>query len=194
MSNPRRDVILIPEGYGSREAASFLAQLDELTAWMIKDLESVEPGELSWQPAPGQNTIGMLLAHIAIVEVFWTQVGVRGDNAHDTRPVIGLAMDDDGMPMPAGAAPPTGLDGKGLPYYLELMARARAYAKSAAMPLGDSDLDAMRSRTRRDGERQEYNVRWVLYHMLEHLAGHYGQILLLRHQYRDLKAQVGAKS
>jgi hypothetical protein len=27
-------------------------------------------------------------------------------------------------------------------------------------------------------------LRWTLYHMLEHLAGHYGQILLLRHQYR----------
>jgi hypothetical protein len=28
-------------------------------------------------------------------------------------------------------------------------------------------------------------MRWVLYHMLEHFSGHYGQILLLRHQYRD---------
>jgi hypothetical protein len=27
--------------------------------------------------------------------------------------------------------------------------------------------------------------RWILYHLLEHQAGHYGQILLLRHQYRD---------
>ncbi len=31
-------------------------------------------------------------------------------------------------------------------------------------------------------------MRWVLYHMLEHFSGHYGQILLLRHLYRDAMA------
>jgi len=41
-------------------------------------------------------------------------------------------------------------------------------------------------RTRkRDGMRHAQSVRWILYHVLEHQAGHYGQILLLRHQYRD---------
>jgi hypothetical protein len=31
--------------------------------------------------------------------------------------------------------------------------------------------------------------RWILYHLLEHQAGHYGQILLLRHWYRDRKSK-----
>jgi len=34
--------------------------------------------------------------------------------------------------------------------------------------------------------------RWTLYHLLEHEAGHYGQILLLRHQARV--AAGGAKA
>jgi hypothetical protein len=37
----------------------------------------------------------------------------------------------------------------------------------------------------RDGRRMRFNTRWILHHLLEHFAGHYGQMLLLRHQYRD---------
>src|SRR5438552_11213966 len=46
---------------------------------------------------------------------------------------------------------------------------------------GDSDLTIMRPRTRPNGEPCEVEVRWVIYHMLEHFAGHFGQILLLQH-------------
>ena len=39
----------------------------------------------------------------------------------------------------------------------------------------------MRPRTGPNGEPCEVEVRWVIYHMLEHFAGHFGQILLLQH-------------
>jgi len=39
--------------------------------------------------------------------------------------------------------------------------------------------------TRCDGSNATYTVRWVLYHVLEHEAAHYGQIGLIRHQYRN---------
>ena len=39
--------------------------------------------------------------------------------------------------------------------------------------------------TRASGATMILNRRWTLYHMLEHYAGHYGQILLLIHQYKD---------
>ena len=42
-------------------------------------------------------------------------------------------------------------------------------------------------RRRADGSFRNLNVRWILYHVLEHQAGHYGQMLLLRHEYRDRK-------
>ncbi len=45
----------------------------------------------------------------------------------------------------------------------------------------DSDLTIMRPRTRPNGEPCEVGVCWVIYHMLEHFAGHFGQILLLQH-------------
>ena len=40
-------------------------------------------------------------------------------------------------------------------------------------------------RTRPDGSRRLFNVRWYFYHVLEHFAGHFGQILMLKHMRRD---------
>jgi uncharacterized damage-inducible protein DinB len=51
-------------------------------------------------------------------------------------------------------------------------------------PLTDANLERRFTRTRADGSTFEGNVGWTLYHILEHEAGHYGQINLLRHQYR----------
>jgi uncharacterized damage-inducible protein DinB len=185
MTVVEREVLHVPTGYACAVAASTMAQLDDQSERLIKDLAGITPAELEWQPGRGMNTIGMLLAHNAIVEVLWSQVGVAGVPL-DTQAVLGLdARTGDGMPIPEGGVPPAHLAGKPASYYLDLLERARAFAKQKAMAVQDSELEMMRSRTRRDGTVNEFNVRWVLYHMVEHFAGHYGQILLLRHQYRD---------
>jgi len=185
MPTVEREVLYVPAGYASAVAASTMAQLDDQSERLIKDLAGITAAELEWQPGPGQNTIGMLLAHNAIVEVLWSQAGVAGEPI-DTEPVLGLdAREGDGMPMEPDAAPPAHLAGKPASYYLDLLERARAFAKQKAMALRDDEMEVIRSRTRRDGSVNEFNPRWVLYHMVEHFAGHYGQILLLRHQYRD---------
>lgn len=185
MPTVEREVLVVPGGYACGEAASFMAQLDDQSDRLLKDLEGITPAELEWQPRPGMNTIGMLLAHNAIVEVLWSQVGVAGEPL-DTKSVLGLdAWAGDGMPMPPEGTPPAHLAGKLLSFYLDLLERARAFAKQKAKTVQDSELELIRRRTRRDGTENEFSVRWVLYHMLEHFAGHYGQILLLRHQYRS---------
>jgi len=185
MATIEREVLFVPAGYASSEAASFMAQLDDQSQRLVQDLGGITPAELAWQPHPGMNTIGMLLAHNAIVEVLWSQAAVG--EPIDTVPILGLdARDGDGMPMEPDAAPPAHLAGKPVSYYLDLLQKARVFAKQKAMALEDSEMEIIRSRTRRNGTVNEFNPRWVLYHMVEHFAGHYGQILLLRHQYRDL--------
>ena len=190
MPNPHDQVFPVPDGYVTRDAALFAAALDDQSALLFDDVKDITAAELAWQPAPGMNTIGMLLAHLAVVEVFWTQVGLEG-RPHDVKGAIGFAIEDDGMPMPEGGAPPAALEGRDLAWYRDLHARARAYFKNTARLLTEADLDVVRSRLRRDGSATvTHQTRWVLYHQLEHFSGHYGQILLLRHQYRDLKAAV----
>ena len=184
MPTVEREVLVVPTGYASAEAASTMAQLDDQSERLIQDLAGMTPAELEWQPGPGMNTIGMLLAHNAIVEVLWSQAAVG--EPINTESILGLdARDGDGMPMEPDAAPPAHLAGKPVSYYLDLLQKARVFAKQKAMALEDSEMEIIRSRTRRNGTINEFNPRWVLYHMVEHFAGHYGQILLLRHQYRD---------
>ena len=182
-----RNFIEVPAGFRSREVGSFITQFDTLSTYMARDLAGITPDELQWQQAPGMNTIGMLLAHIAIVEVFWFQVGVLG-TAESMEPVLGIGRDDDGIPLAAGGAPPEGLAGKSLSFYQDLLDRARAFARRTAATLADTDLDIERERVRRNGTQEQSNVRWVMFHVLEHQAGHYGQILLLRHQYRERRS------
>jgi uncharacterized protein DUF664 len=96
------------------------------------------------------------------------------------------------MPLPEGGTPPAVLQGKNLAFYDDLLDRARAYYTKLVMPLTDADLGREIVRTRPDGTQRIVTVRWYLYHVLEHFAGHFGQILLLRHLYRI--ARVPAKA
>ncbi len=181
------DRILVPAaGTPSPAAGLFLAQLDDQNRLLLQALADITPTELAWQPEPGTNTIGMLLAHLAIVEPFWISIAMQ--QPFDCKAVIGIGEDDDGLPIPAGGAPPANLADKDLAYYADLLARARAYHKHTAKPWTDAELDRKVERKRPDGSTMTCNVRWIEYHILEHLAGHFGQILLLRHLYKIAKS------
>jgi uncharacterized damage-inducible protein DinB len=188
--SPRAETrhIAVPRGR-SREAASFYAQLDDQSRLMLRDLRGITAAELQWQPQRGMNTIGMLLAHIAIVEVFWVNIALERSPEAGIRRVLGIDRDDDGMPLPAGAAPPAGLRSRTLGWYEQRLARARKWAGRSVRRWPDASMEHFVLRTRRDGKRMRVGRRWILYHLLEHQAGHYGQILLLRHWYRDRKSK-----
>ncbi len=187
---PETIVRLIEPAPGfAAEVGSFLAQLDDQNECLTEDTRGATPAELAWQPGPGTNTIGMLIAHIAIVEVYWLMVAnqsVGDDYFARVRDILGIGPDDDGMPAAADAPPPATLAGKDLAFYDDLMARARRHTRSIVSRWGPAELDGRVSRvSRRDGTAWTQNRRWILYHVLEHQAGHYGQINLLRHLHRD---------
>jgi hypothetical protein len=181
--------IVIRPRVHSREVASFFAQLDELSGSMFADLAGCSAAELAWQGRRGMNTIGMLLAHDAIVEVSWLLVASGSPDNADVEAriegALGVDPDLDGMPLAAGAAPPGSLAGWTLARYRKLHDRARTFAKKTASAWRDTDLEPTFLRRRADGSFRNLNLRWILYHVLEHQAGHYGQMLLLRHEYRD---------
>ena len=186
-----RNVIVAPDGFRSREVALFLAQMDDQNRRLTEDTRGATTEELEWQPARGMNSIGMLLAHIAIVEVFWIQVAVTGSREVDPTPQIGIGIDDDGMPIPEEGAHPAMLAGKPLAFYDDLLARARAHAKQVTAGWTDAELDKEWTLTRRrTGATYQVSLRWILYHILEHEAGHYGQVNLLRHHYRRAAASL----
>jgi uncharacterized damage-inducible protein DinB len=179
--------ILSPKpGMASPNAGRFLWQLDDQSRRLTEDTRGVLPAELAWQPVPGMNTIGMLLAHIAAVEVGWIRAAVFGLD-RDSGEVLGLTKRQIDMPLPEGGTPSRALADRELPYFDDLLARARAYTRTSIAALTDADLDR-RFRTpatwETEGGEFEGTIGWALYHVLEHQAAHYGQINLLRHQYR----------
>ena len=192
MSTPQRSVLEIPTEYRSKEVGSFLAQMDDQTRRLTENTRDVTPEELAWQPKPGMNTIGMLLAHNAIVEVFWTLIALKREEKPMAEPILGINMDDDGMPIPEEGMPPANLAGKNIAFYDDLLRKARVFLKESAKDVPDSDLEREVMRTRPDGTQRVINVRWYFYHILEHFSGHYGQVLLLRHLYKA--AHVPAKT
>ena len=178
---PSRDFIRPARGFRSPEAAVFIASLDDHTALMAKDRARLGPRELEWQPAPGRNSIGMLLAHCALVEAAWMGGPASGKTVVDFERVVGIGIDDDGIPAAPGARHPRALRGWRLGDYLALLKRSRAFVRRIARPWTARDLEQPRRREWRSQNRiQFFHRRWILYHLLEHLAGHYGQMLLLK--------------
>src|SRR5262245_3661332 len=170
--------ILTPTpGIASRLAGLFLWQLDDQSRRLTEDTRGATPDELAWQPAPGMNTIGMLLAHIAAVEVGWMRAAVLGLD-RDSIEVLPIGKGAIDMPLPTGALAPAALVGRDLAFYDDLLARARAFTRETIAPLTDADLER-RFRTPATwepdrGREFEGTIGWALYHVLEHEAGHYG--------------------
>jgi uncharacterized damage-inducible protein DinB len=178
-------------GATSKLPGLFLWQLDDQSRRLTEDTRGATPQELAWQPAPGMNTIGMLLAHIAMVEVGWVEAGIR-DKPWACDDVLKMNYKTCGIPMAQGESPPPVLEGRDLAFFDDLLARARAHTREVVTPLTDANLERRFKRTRDDGSQFEGNVGWTLYHILEHEAGHYGQINLLRHQYQaSARASIG---
>ncbi|MEW6050373.1 MAG: DinB family protein [Candidatus Zixiibacteriota bacterium] len=177
-----------PEGYDmsrQRMVALFAAQLDDRSQKLKENLAGLTIEQLQWQPHPGVNTIGMLLAHLAVSEVYWLNVAPaemrlepEGDNL--ILNTIGIRMDDDGLPLASDARHSATLRGKSLTDYFGMLDKARRASHATMQKWNDADLDTAY-------KLRDFTVTraWTVYHILEHTAGHYGQMLLLKHLMGD---------
>src|SRR5262245_39805487 len=104
MPEPLRRVIVPPTEFASPEIGVYFAEFESQTERLTADTRGATVEELAWQSAPGMNTIGMLLAHIAIVEVWWMSILMSQE--FEPERVLGIGAADDGIPMPDDAAAP----------------------------------------------------------------------------------------
>jgi uncharacterized damage-inducible protein DinB len=178
----------LPQGYDTsslRVVALFAAQLDDQLRRLKEAIAELNTTHLEWQPGPGTNTVGMLLAHVAIAEVYWTNIAPLGmplepDGDNLILKTIGIRMDDDGLPLKPDGRHPATLSGKSLADYVNMLDKMRAATHAALGNWLDADLETaypLRDMT--------VTRSWTLYHVLEHFANHYGQILMLKHLMRD---------
>ena len=183
MSTARRiESRIVPAaGFRSAEVALKVAEITEVHEQIVRAASGLSAVQLAWQPAPGRNTLGMLLAHIAVAEVHIGFVVLKGERDSDIQRVLGITMDDDGMPLSAEGAPPATITGQPWPFFADLLERALAHTRSACGELGDDLLGVEIVRPPRpDGSVRVFDRRWGLHHMVEHAAQHLGQIQVLR--------------
>ena len=187
---PVRDV-KIPRGYDPRKqkiVGLFAGQLDDQLRLLEKSVEDLSVRQLEWQAHKGMNTVGMLLAHLAVVDLWWGVIAPKGMQPEPegdavNMKIIGIRMDDDGMPLAKNGKHPKSLAGKTAKEYLEMLAKARKAVHKELRTWNDSKLSTTYLR-KRGKKRINISYTWTLYHLLEHFAGHYGQILLLKHMMR----------
>ena len=185
MSGPRRiETRVVPApGFRSREVAVKVAELETVHALVRDEVQGLTAAQLGHQSAPGGNTIGMLLAHIAVAETHLGQVGLVGDPAGHVRDVLGIGEEEEGMPVPPGGPPSAALAGRELAFFQDLLARAQRHTRLACENLTDELLgvDIVRP-PRPDGSQRVFDRRWILLHMVEHAASHLGQIRTLKRE------------
>ncbi|MGB5107680.1 MAG: DinB family protein [Candidatus Zixiibacteriota bacterium] len=181
-----------PGGYDPKSQSVvclFAAQLDDQLKLLKDATKDLTVEQLEWQLRPGMNTIGMLLTHLAVVEIFWIVVAAQeipaepeGDEIN--LKIIGIRMDDDGLPCKPADLHPATLKGKTIADYFAMLDKARASVHSELGKWKDAELEGTFVRKRGTQERKITRM-WTLYHVLEHFAGHFGQILLVKHMMRD---------
>jgi len=172
-----------PDGYDadSQRTIGYMAsQLDDQLRRLKESVDGLFTADLEWQQEPGRNTMGMLLAHIAVAETWWIQAGAKGIHERDevnriVRGVIGIEAHEDGLPLPPDGEHPEVLRNRTLADYLSMIDRARMATHVALRGWTDEDLDE-----RVEVKDRSVSKGWILYHVLEHMVAHYGQILLLK--------------
>ena len=175
----------LPDGYDlghQKILAYFAAQLDAQLEQLKKSVKDLTVAQSEWQSRPGMNTIGMLLAHNAIVEAFWISVAAAGfqpkpDGEKIIRDLIGLSGDDDGIPLADDGQHPETLKGKTLEEYLAMLDTARLASHRMLQSWSDDSLTTAYVLE----EKYEFTRAWTVYHVLEHFIGHLGQIRLIKH-------------
>lgn len=168
-------------GFRSTEVAVKVAELAAVHDLLREAVAGLSPAQLGHQAAPGRNTAGMLLAHVAMVEVHLAQVGLLGERDGHVEDVLGLGPDDDGMRVEPGGAPAPAIAGRDLGFFLDVLDRAATHTRRACEGLTDADLatDIVRP-PRPDGSQRVFDRRYVLFHMVEHASLHMGQLRTLR--------------
>src|SRR5262249_38785729 len=119
----------IPADFRSSVVAHLVAGMDEQHRLLERETRGLTAEDLGWPPGPGTSTIGMLLALIPIANLHIMHVGALGWAKSDVPGVIGLTIDDDGMPLPSDGRPPAALAGKDLAYFDDLLRRAQAHVQ-----------------------------------------------------------------
>ena len=155
------------------EIGRWLGALEEVRRKTIETVADCEQACLDWcGPDGSENPIGALLYHVGLVEMSWLYLDLlRTELPPDVKALFPWPSRDEAKRL-------TRVPGRSAAQRLETLATSR---KILLEVLGGIDAaEWRRLRTPIDGLDYETNPEWVVFHLIEHEAGHTAQMASLK--------------
>lgn len=145
-------------------------------------IAGLEPQDLSWKALHKSNSIGMLLLHVAVVELDWMVHDVARQKV-DPRLHQELMMEqveESSVLYDPGE--------QSLEWYVSRLDETRELTRRVMGGLDETELEGWRPADR-PGVHYELQVGWILAHLIQHEAAHRGQIQLLKSLRKSMTAE-----
>lgn len=164
--------VLTPHPGLSTGIGYYLGGMEEVRSQLVAAVKDISNDKIGKPAFLGVHSIGGLVLHIGEAEWFWVQMVFRG---HE------LTEEDKSMPCwdILDDVERISRNGYTAEFCLFEAERIRNQTRDVLFSCSDKDLD--RSFTfERNGKATEYNLRWILHHLVDHESQHKGQILMLK--------------
>jgi uncharacterized damage-inducible protein DinB len=150
----------------------YLSGMEEVRSQLSAAVRTI-PDDLIGKPAfLGAHSIGGLVLHIGEAEWFWMQMVVSGHNLTDEDRTAACWDILDDLERVAQR-------GYTAEFCLGEIEKIRNQTRDVLFAYNDKDLERIIT-FERNGQTTEYNLRYILHHLIDHEAQHKGQIFMLK--------------
>ena len=150
----------------------YLAGMEEVRSQLVAAVKNIPDEFIGKPPFLGAHSIGGLVLHIGEAEWFWMQMVVSGHQLTDEdkqAPYWDILDDVEAVAR----------NGYTAEFCLQEAGKIRNQTRDVLFSYNDKDLERIIT-YERNGKTSEYNLRYILHHLIDHEAQHKGQILLLK--------------
>ena len=164
--------VLTPQPGLSTGIGYYLAGMEEVRRQVAVAVKDIPDDQIGRPPFLGAHSIGGLVLHIGEAEWFWMKMVVSGQKLTDevkNAPYWDILDDVDRVAR----------NGYTAEFCLSEAEHIRNQTRDVLFTYNDKDLERIIT-FERDGKTTEYNLRWILHHLIDHEAQHKGQIFMLK--------------
>jgi len=146
--------------------------MEEVSRQVAAAVKTIPDDLIGKPPFLGAHSIGGLVLHIGEAEWFWIKMVVSGHKLteEDEQAPYWDILDD---------VERVTRNGYTTEFCLSEADKVRNQTRDLLFTYNDKDLERMIS-FERNGQTTEYNLRWILHHLIDHEAQHKGQIFMLK--------------
>lgn len=164
--------VLTPHPGLSTGIGYYLGGMEEVRSQLVAAVKNISDDKIGKPAFLGVHSIGGLVLHIAEAEWFWVQMVFRGHQLTEEDKTMACwdILDD---------VERISRNGYTAEFCLLEAERIRNQTRDVLFSCSDKDLDRLFT-FERNGKITEYNLRWILHHLVDHESQHKGQILMLK--------------